>query len=754
LSNDGTLDPNGVPPNIYQLTFTPAGNCVEPASINISIIASVVVTVQDELICIDSDPITLTANPTGGTWDGTGITNATAGTFDLTGLSPGTYTIDYLYTDDNNCPVVSTAEVIIEALPVIDLADNTQLCLSDIDVDLASILNYMVSPSDGNSIWSGPGITNSTGIFNSTAGGLGLGFHTVFVEFTRNDCVVQDSVIIELIENEPLVISPNQEICINDLTLQLESNLNGGTWSGPGIDPNTGLITLATAGGGTWDYTYVFAANTSCEQIATVSISIIDLSIGLNPGPDVEICVGPSSYTLTGASPAPGLWSGTGVDPNTGIIDLSSLDTDTLYTYTYCIESTSVADCEACKSRTFIIHSNPVANFEVDGLLCINETFQLLNNSTIASNDIPLTYLWDFGDGTTSSTATAPTHAYTAQGTYTITLIATSTEGCRDTTSQDFYITTKPIAAFDIIGDTEGCAPFLVQVSNSSSGDDISQSWCIGNDTILGPVIEDFYIDNITTDSIFQILLKVENQCGIVTDAEEVLVRPYPIVDFGISTDEGCSPLDITFFNDVLGNPDNFEWIISNGNSYTSFEPPLQTLTASDSLIEIYTVTLIAHNECGSDTLSKDITVYPPDVEAFIEQDTLSGCQPLVFTPTPFTTPGAIINWLVYDEEGVVQGSELENPEFILATPGIHTVVLIATNPNCGSDFDTAYVEVLPAPFVAFEHQPWVCIGDSISFENTSVDVSGTIWDFGDSTSSTDNSQLMFLKIQEPISLL
>ena len=87
-----------------------------------------------------------------------------------------------------------------------------------------------------------------------------------------------------------------------------------------------------------------------------------------------------------------------------------------------------------------------------------------------------------------------------------------------------------------------------------------------------------------------------------------------------------------------------------------------------------------------------------------------------------------------------MQGSELPNPEITLASPGTHTIVLSATNPNCGTDFDTAFIEVLPAPLVSFIHPPFGCREDSILFENTSQGVSGTIWDFGDGNSSTDNS--------------
>ena len=153
---------------------------------------------------------------------------------------------DSIFQDDNNCSVVTTAEVVVEALPIISLLDTTQLCLSDIDVEIGAILNYQVSPLDGITIWSGEGIIDGNqGIFNASNAGLGIGFHEVFVEYSRNDCIIRDTAIIEILQNEVLQITPASQICINELTLGLTTNLSGGIWSGPGIDTNTGIITLS-----------------------------------------------------------------------------------------------------------------------------------------------------------------------------------------------------------------------------------------------------------------------------------------------------------------------------------------------------------------------------------------------------------------------------------------------------------------------------------------------------------------------------
>ncbi|MCS6917567.1 MAG: PKD domain-containing protein [Chitinophagales bacterium] len=52
---------------------------------------------------------------------------------------------------------------------------------------------------------------------------------------------------------------------------------------------------------------------------------------------------------------------------------------------------------------------------------------------------IPVSWLWDFGDGTTS-TDQFPVHVYTEPGIYTVTLVTTGSTGCTDTVIQADYI--------------------------------------------------------------------------------------------------------------------------------------------------------------------------------------------------------------------------------------------------------------------------------------------------------------------------
>ena len=72
----------------------------------------------------------------------------------------------------------------------------------------------------------------------------------------------------------------------------------------------------------------------------------------------------------------------------------------------------------------------PVASFTSPTSACVNTTVSFTNTST----GTPTSYLWNFGDGQTSTLAN-PTHTYATSGSFTVTLTVTNTAGNNTTTS-------------------------------------------------------------------------------------------------------------------------------------------------------------------------------------------------------------------------------------------------------------------------------------------------------------------------------
>ncbi len=727
----GLFDPGAVPGQSVTIVYSLLDSiCENTDTLIIHVAIPQEVHVEDRYLCLDDGPTFLQADQSGGSWSGPGIVNAQFGLFNPAVVGAGNWVVHYMWKDPQGCTATDSAIIIVETPPVITLQDTTLLCFVPLEIDLIEATGYSVFPSGGSVLWSGPGVDPTSGTFNPVKAGLPTGTYTMVANYVLNGCSVIAKAVITLIQLPPLVMPPDQVVCISDSFLSLKASPPNGQWSGPGVNPQTGVIDLWTAGGGVQSYTYSLDPGISCDQSDQVQIEIIDPALVVITGPDLQECASTDWITLDGFSPAGGQWAGPGlIDPFLGVVDLGQLTSDSTYTYQYCLESQTYPGCISCRSRELKIDPIPEINFGFDGYPCVNTLFAILDSSEYA-----MEYFWDFGDGTTS-VEKDPQHTYVLAGDYKMSLIVISDQGCRDTFNQDFTVIYPPKAGFDLVLD-EGCAPFPVEVVSSSGGDNITETWVIQGDTLTGKDPGVFLIDHISSDSVFTVYQQISNVCGTDVWEEDVLVHPYPVVDFGMNVSEGCSPLTIQFSNISLGNAGDFVWDLGNGSVIPEVEPPVQIYITTDSTISIYPVILISTNECGADTLTKIITVYPPDVRAFIGLDSLEGCQPMVVHPGDYSTPGAVTSWKVYHPDGgLLYATNEKSPEFLFPDVGWYTIILYAA--NCGEDTDTVNVLVQPSPEMMFTHLPYACVGEAVAFQNSSQGSAGQTWNFGDGTQST-----------------
>lgn len=727
----GLFDPGAVPGGQPVQIFYAheSGVCKDTANASIEVNIPEPVQVADSFFCLNDPAALLFADIPGGTWSGPGIVHPGFGLFFPAGAGLGTWEVVYTRTDANGCVAADSALMTVEPVPVLSVADTTLICFVPQSIDLAEATGFAADPAGGITTWSGPGVDPLTGILNPVQAGLSTGSYLYTVRYSRNGCEVEATAVITLIHATPLSLPPDAVACISEEMLTLTATPAGGQWSGPGIDPFSGVVNLSLAGHGQHGYTYEKDPGTSCAQSGTVEITVIDPAKDADPGPDIVLCEEQGTLTLDGFSPSGGLWSGPGLtDPVAGTVDLNVLVPDSTYTYLYCLTDAQYPGCQACVPRQVTLHPRPSIHFGMKGYPCVDALFTLLDSSVHAD-----TYLWDFGDGTTSTDA-SPGHLYTQEGPVSITLIVTSPFGCRDTMQQDYFVTHPPVAAFAVPA-AEGCAPFPIEVTNQSTGYGITELWIFGTDTVFASQPGILWVDGLLQDTLIRIRLEVSNTCGTAVWEEDVVVHPVPVVDFGFDVAEGCSPLTIQFANNSAGNPEHFFWDLGNGTTTNAFLPPAQVYTTPDSAVTQYPVTLISTNFCGSDTLTQMVTVYPPDVEAFIGLEAPEGCQPLAISPQDFSTPGSAVSWQVYNEEdSLLYASVAGSPTFLLEEPGWHTIILYAS--RCGTDTDTARVFVHPSPEVGFTSLPYACEGSEVTFTNLTTASAGQLWDFGDGTQS------------------
>ncbi|MEM6772402.1 MAG: PKD domain-containing protein, partial [Bacteroidota bacterium] len=413
-----------------------------------------------------------------------GITDPNTGNFDPTTVATaGTYQPIYSFTDANGCMVMASPSIAVVAIPLVTIQDTALVCFVDDAVSLEEVSGVSANVNGGNYSWTlnGNNLTGDT--FNPANDLPGPGVYPVTFIYERSPCSVPGSAFIEVIDNPVLSLTPQDNVCISVGSLTLIANLEGGLWSGPGIDPATGTINLSAAGGGDRTYTYTFQPGGSCEQVESQTITIEDPGSAISVTPtQPSVCERADVMTqLTGASPAGGNWSGPGLtDPVGGTVDLTLLVPGDVYEYTYSIESATTPGCAAAAMTTLAYNERPNPNYTLDGSPCINESFGLSANQSGGG----FGYQWNFGDGNTS-TLPAPTHTYTSGGTFTQMLTITSPEGCTADTSSTVYVTTPPAPSF-ALDSTLGCAPFVLNLIDGTTGDDFTTSWLVLDDTLTG----------------------------------------------------------------------------------------------------------------------------------------------------------------------------------------------------------------------------------------------------------------------------
>ena len=159
--------------------------------------------------------------------------------------------------------------------------------------------------------------------------------------------------------------------------------------------------------------------------------------------------------------------------------------------------------------------------------------------------------------------------------------------------------------------------------------------------------------------------------------------------------------------------------------------PDPQVYTSPDDSVSMYSISLIVENKCGSDTLEKDIIVYPNNIDAFFEIDTLSGCPPLVVNLSSYATPGSTVTYN-FGDGGT---GDIADTTYIFTIPGEYIITQYAS--QCGIDsFKSDTIKVFPLADVDFTIPSFACLGDTAVFTNLSQGGTVSIWEFGDGATS------------------
>ncbi len=194
-------------------------------------------------------------------------------------------------------------------------------------------------------------------------------------------------------------------------------------------------------------------------------------------------------------------WNGTGMQ--TVSVTLTDLNTGCDSTVTFTVEVDSL--------QTLVLANS------IKG--CEATTIQFNGNSANPNYQ----YVWDFGDGT-SSTSPNPSHHYSDTGSYPVTVIASNHTGCRDTATGTVNIYPNPTANFTVWYGTDIYMAGIseMEITNLSKGA-TTYLWNFGNGD-LSTAKDPEYSYNEAGN--FIITLRVENEWGCFSELQrEIQVK-------------------------------------------------------------------------------------------------------------------------------------------------------------------------------------------------------------------------------------
>ena len=340
-----------------------------------------------------------------------------------------------------------------------------------------------------------------------------------------------------------------------------------------------------------------------------------------------------------------------------------------------------------------------------------------------------LSYLWNFGDGNTSNVLN-PSHTYTANGTYTATLITFSTSGCQDTARSEPIIIGGFISSFNAPADA--CINESIAFTNTSIPLPVSANWAFGDGGNFAGINATHSYAATGTYTVW-----LYNNFGGCLDSvsQSITIYSKPTADFSAPVTVTCQPPFTANFQDgSTGGAVSWLWDFGDGGTST-LQNPSHTYTSYGN----FTVTLIVTNAGGcSDTIVKNDYIKVQKATISITGLPVRGCVPYTITPIPViisVDPIATYQW----DFGDGGSSTLPNPVYTYNAQGTYTVRLIITSVTGCIDTLTMIdaVKVGTKPVANFTATPIpVCGRQPVYFTDLSVPADEWLWDFGDGGTS------------------
>ena len=534
----------------------------------------------------------------------------------------------------NSCPnTFDSLKINFTNAPIVILSPDVLVCANNPTVALTGTVTGGSTTglwtTSGSGLFS-PSTSSLSSIYQLTPADIANGSVTIKLTSTFNgSCLsVFDSLNIFVTPSPIVNAGINDTICSSNIFYNLNGTIfagaSSGIWStlgnGTFVSP-TSLNTIYTLGNADTLAGQVKLVLTStgsyCLPVRDTVLLVIVKSAIVNAGVDNIFCNNqliPLTGTVTGVTNS-GVWStfGTGVfTPNDSlltnfyqpsVLDYSNGSVNLLLTSTFNKGCSAISDTIKINFK-----AAPVANF-ISNNECVYKSAVFTDNSTTSAGSLSL-YWWNFGDGVTGSLNTV-NHIYTTPGTYTVSHVAYSSNGCNDTIKKPITIYFLPEALFYQNTPCLGNITQFVDSSKTLSGSLISWNWNFG----------DFYTSGLqnpqhafATATTFSVSLIVTSSFGCKDTLVKVVnVIPGPTANFSINPNplEALESANFIDLSSGVSTLTNWNWYFGDSTA-TNIQSPIHNYNYPGNFV----VTLVVKdiNGCIDTTRREIIVVLLPDV--------------------------------------------------------------------------------------------------------------------------------------------
>lgn len=402
--------------------------------------------------------------------------------------------------------------------------------------------------------------------------------------------------------------------------------------------------------------------------------------------------------------------------------------------YVVAMNYTEVASgCGGVASRTVNVQAFPVASFTTDadptGIICSPQNVLFTNTSTASTST---SVFWNLGNGTTGNINPIGT-VYSASGSYTATMTATTPYGCSDTDTLQLLVVAPAgnfITDIDVI-----CRGEAITFTIIDTNEVYTYTWDFGDGNTAvnqSPVAHTYTFVPPSGQTVAKLIVSSVNGACPVQQEQDIFIHEV-VANFqrndGIDTALCFQPFGFT--NQSL-NSDVFFWDFGDGTTSTSQNPAIHTYPAPGT----YTVTLgVLNTTLGcNDTMMRDIVLHPIPVvtaqgDTICEGQTASLQVLDVFSPAVYLWTGA----------ASVANSNAPNTS---TAPVLTTEFEVAvTDTNGCTSSDLASIVVIN-PLVLSDFDTSIVIGDIINLPfNADTSVYNIVWTPSDGLSCDDCPQ-------------